>query len=67
METIQGVTATLTAENEAQSTLTSSLDISSAGVVVESGATITCSDAVTSGNTQSAQLLVTCKFTAEYY
>ena len=64
-EIIQGVTTTLTAKNEAQSTLTSSLDISSAGVVVESGAMIACSDAVTSGNTQSAQLLVTCKFTAE--
>ena len=61
-ETIQGVTITLTDENEAQSTLTSSLNISLAGVVVESGATITCSDAVTSGNTQSAQLTVTCKF-----
>ena len=61
-ETVQGVIATLTAENEAQSRLTSSLNISSAGVVVESGATITCSDAVASGNTQSAQLLVTCKF-----
>ena len=63
-ETVQGVIATLTAENEDQSTLTSSLDISSAGVVVENGATITCSDAVTSGirNTQSAQLLVTGKF-----
>ena len=52
--------ATLTAENEAQSTLTSSLDIhvSFAGVVMENGATITCSDAVTSANAQSAQLLV---------
>lgn len=61
-EILQGVTATLTAEDETVLTLSSSLRISSAGVDVENGAQISCSDDSITGSIETTELFVTCEF-----